>query len=137
MNNKIFFKEQLLKILNENLATNFNISNSNFVIMPSYEGNESPKTNWDEIINSWILPTNTNVKLTLDQVVETLVHSQGLFPLWVKIKQQSKDLILLNISRRFRKLNEIKEFHKDNTNMPFFLKILLIMNLQMSYKKLD
>lgn len=119
MNNKIFFKEQLLRTLNNSLVEQIFLDNMTFVILPSDDDNEKPKNTWDEIINWWVLPTSTDVKLSLDQVVETLTSRQALLPLWIKVKQQSKDLILLNISRRFRRLKDIKEFHKDNENMPF------------------
>jgi len=119
MDNKIFFKEQLLKTLNSSLVGQVFLDNMTFVILPSNEDNEKPKNTWDEIINWWVLPTSTEVKLSLDQVLDTLTSRQGLLPLWIKVKLQSEDLILLNISRRFRKVKDIKEFHKDNENMPF------------------
>lgn len=119
MDNKVFFKEQLLRTLNNSLVGQVILDNMTFVILPSNSDNETPKNTWDEIINWWVLPTSTDVKLSLDQVLETLTSRQGLLPLWIKVKQQSEDLILLNISRRFRKVKDIKEFHQDNENMPF------------------
>lgn len=95
------------------------MDNMTFVILPSNADNEKPKNTWDEIINWWVLPTSTEVKLSLDQVLDTLTSRQGLLPLWIKVKLQSEDLILLHISRRFRRIKDIKEFHKDNENMPF------------------
>lgn len=119
MDNKIFFKEQLLRTLNNSLVGQVFLKNMTFVILPSNADNEKPKNTWDEIINWWVLPTSTEVKLSLDQVLDTLTSRQGLLPLWIKVKLQSEDLILLNISRRFRRVKDIKEFHKDNENMPF------------------
>lgn len=119
MDNKIFFKEQLLKTLNNNLVGQVFLENLIFVIILSNSDNETPKNTWDEIINWWTLPTSTDVKLSLDQVIDTLTSRQGLSPLWIKVKQQSQELILLNISRRFRRVKDIKEFHQDNDNMPF------------------
>ena len=119
MDNKIFFKEQLLKTLNSNLVEQVFLENMTFVILPSNADNEKPKNTRDEIINWWVLPTNTEVKLSLDQVLNVITTRQGLIPLWIKVKLQSEDLILLKISRRFRKVKEIKEFHKDNENLPF------------------
>ncbi|MDY3530322.1 hypothetical protein PG593_11130 [Riemerella anatipestifer] len=121
MENKVFFKEQLLSTLNNSLGGQVLSANMTFVILPSNADNEKPKNTWDEIINWWVLPTSTELKLSLDQVLETLTSRQGLLPLWIKVKHQSEDLIILNISRRFRKLKDIKEFHKDNQNMPFIL----------------
>ncbi len=119
MDNEIFFKNQLFKTLDDNLVGQVFLEKMSFVILPCNVTIEVPKNTWDQIINWWVLPTSTEIKLSIDQVVETLISRQGLLPLWIKVKQQSDDLILLNISRRFRKLNDIKEFHKDNENLPF------------------
>jgi hypothetical protein len=119
MDNKIFFKNQLFKTLDDNLVGQVFFEKMSFVILPCNATIEVPKNTWDQIINWWVLPPSTEIKLSIDQVVETLTSRQGLLPLWIKVKQQSNDLILLNISRRFRKLKDIKEFHKDNENMPF------------------
>lgn len=119
MEDKNFFKNQLLQTLNDSLVGQVYLEKMTFVIILSDATNEVPKNTWDEIINWWVLPTSTEIKLSIDQVVETLTSRQGLLPLWIKVKQQNEDLILLNISRRFRKLKDIKEFHKDNENLPF------------------
>lgn len=119
MDNKIFFKNQLLKTLNGNFENQVFLENMTFVILPSNATNEVPKNTWDEIINNWVLPKSTEIKLSIEQVVEALTSQQGHLPLWIKVKQLSENEILLNSSRRFRKVKDIKEFHKDTETMPF------------------
>lgn len=119
MDRTVFFKNQLLKTLDKNLPEQGKFENLKFVIIPSDAPREKPKTNWDEIINWWVLPSNTGIKLSLDQTIEVLGSRQGLMPLWIKLKLQHETLILLHISRRFRKLDDIKLFHQDNETMPF------------------
>lgn len=118
MNTTNFLKNQILQTLENNLGRQIKIDNLKFVILPSNADNEQIKNTWDEIMNWWVLPTKTEVKLTIDQIVEILTPKQGLFPLWIKLKSQNEELILLNISRRFRKIKDIKEFHKKNETMP-------------------
>jgi len=121
MDDKKFLKNQLYKTFKNSSAKEVLLENMTYVIIPCSEKNEAPKNNLDEIINRWVLPAKSDIKLSLDQVIETLASYNGKFPLWVNVKQQNEDFIFLKISKRFRKIKAIKEFHKNNEILPFIL----------------
>jgi hypothetical protein len=116
-----FFKQQLLQTLNNKSRSLGSLENISFVILPSNDPTETPKTTWDEIINWQVLPMCTEIRLSIDQVTDALASRQGLLPLWIRVWQQSHDLILLKISRRFRKMNVIRDYHREDVYLPFML----------------
>jgi hypothetical protein len=119
MNHEEFLKDQLLKLLQKHFGEGIVMSELNFVIIPSDVDNEKARNSRDDLINKWILPTTTDIKLALNETVNVLSFGEALMPLWVRVKKQEEKVFLLNISRRFRKLRDIREYHKGNEFMPF------------------
>ena len=82
-----------------------------------------PKTNFDEIMTHWALPKKLNRDLSLDEVCESLVTVHNEIPLWIKLeKVELQKFYQLYISKRFRKIKVIKEWHKENEILPIIKK---------------
>ncbi|CAL2110084.1 conserved protein of unknown function [Tenacibaculum sp. 190130A14a] len=92
---------------------------SDFVIDYDSNENTSLKTNTDDIMNYWLLPKIINVKMNLTDVCNSLVSAHNEMPLWIKLEvDRNEKLIRLLISKRFRKLKVIQEWHKNNDIPP-------------------
>ena len=82
-----------------------------------------PKTNLDAIMTHWALPKKLNRDLSLDEVCELLVTAHNEIPLWIKLeKVELQKFYQLFISKRFRKIKVIKEWHKENEILPIIEK---------------
>ena len=80
---------------------------------------EDPKTNFDVMMVHWVLPKIINKKLDLDEICNSLVTAHNEIPLWIRLeKNVSQKYYQLYISKRFRKLKAIKEWHKNNEIQP-------------------
>ncbi len=78
----------------------------------------APKTNFDEIMSRWVLHKKL-MNLSLNEVCNLLITPHNEMPLWIKLqKNEEEKYYQLYISKRFRKLKVIKEWHNDNEFMP-------------------
>ena len=93
-----------------------------FTIEFDEDEKQEPKTNFDEIMYHWALPKKLNQELELSKVCESLVTGMNEMPLWIKLSQEeNSNLYRLKISKRFRKKNILKEWHKENEFMPVII----------------
>jgi len=84
---------------------------------------EQPKTNFDEIMNFWVLPNKVGKRLNLENVCDLLVTAHNELPLWIRIDMDfEKKAFLLFISKRFRKIKEINNWHQNNDLRPIIIK---------------
>ena len=96
--------------------------NTRFMVEIDPDEQPQPKTNTDEIMFHWVLPKKTGKIMELKEVCETLVAAQNEIPLWIKMHWDHEDKIcLLRISKRFRKLGVVQEWHQDNDLCPIIL----------------
>ena len=92
-----------------------------FIIEFDTEEKQESKTNFDEIMYHWALPKKLNQQLGLEETCESLVTGRNDIPLWIKLSVEDEYLYRLRISKRFRKKNIIKEWHKENDLMPVII----------------
>ena len=115
--NTEFLKKQLL-LATSRLAENF----TDYIIEFDPNEKEQPKTNFDEIMNFWVLPDKLGKRLNLEVVCDLLVTANNEMPLWIRIdKDFEKEAYLLFISKRFRKSKEINHWHQNNDLRPIIL----------------
>ena len=114
MKHQDFFIDQIKSSIETIINREINLEEFSFVILPSNLRNEIPKSNLDEIIDMWIMPTKSEIRLTFTEVIETLTSREGYLPLWIKLLIVEQNIVLLNISNRFRKLKEIREHNSGN-----------------------
>jgi hypothetical protein len=120
--NSIFLKNQLNKFLHEIGIENFSMENFEqieYIVEYDPEEKQESKTNSDDIMRLWSLPNVIGKKLNLNEVCERLVTYKNEIPLWIKIKGTDESNVLkLLISKRFRKVKIIEEWHKLNEYKP-------------------
>jgi len=119
MNATSFLKDQLLKTLQDHSKYQSSTDAPLFVILPESPDGAKSIDNISDIINWWVLPGKTEIRLKIEQVVVALVSIHGVMPLWVRVKELENNIILLNISRRFRKLKDIRNHYNSSEYMPF------------------
>ncbi len=120
--NSIFLKNQLTKFLSEIGIENFFTENPDeleYIIEYDPEEKQEAKTNSDDIMKFWSLPERVGKRLSLNEVCDSLTTYKNELPLWIKLAltENSKVLKLL-ISKRFRKMPVIEEWHVSNEYKP-------------------
>ncbi|WP_405377743.1 hypothetical protein [Nonlabens sp. Asnod3-A02] len=132
--NSKFLKNQLEKFLSENEVENFimeNFEEIEYIIKYDPTEKQESKTNSDDIMKLWSLPNVIGKQLNLNNVCERLVTYKNEIPLWIKIESTDDNNVLkLLISKRFRKIKIIDEWHKDNEYKPILID-------KTSYNRLD
>ncbi|WP_405368882.1 hypothetical protein [Nonlabens sp. Asnod2-A12] len=132
--NSKFLKNQLEKFLSENEVENFimeNFEEIEYIIKYDPTEKQESKTNSDDIMKLWSLPNVIGKQLNLNDVCERLVTYKNEIPLWIKIESTDDNNVLkLLISKRFRKIKIIDEWHKDNEYKPILID-------KTSYNRLD
>jgi hypothetical protein len=79
-----------------------------------------PKTNWDEIMFHRVLPMFIGKSLSLHEACRALTNGINEIPLWIRVIEVEKDkLYSLLISKRFRKLKALRDWHQNNQFLPF------------------
>ncbi len=120
--NSIFLKNQLTKFLSKIGIEGFlmeNFDEIEFIVDFDPEEKQEPKTNSDDIMRLWSLPNIIGKRLNLNDVCEWLVTYKNEIPLWIKIKLTDQNNVLkLLISKRFRKMKIIEEWHQLNEYKP-------------------
>ena len=120
--NSKFLKNQLEKFLSENEIENFimkNFEKIEYIIEYDPTEKQESKTNSDDIMRLWSLPNVIGKQLNLNDVCERLVTYKNEIPLWIKIESTDDNNVLkLLISKRFRKIRIIEEWHKLNEYKP-------------------
>lgn len=112
-----FLSIQILKAISKEHSNDLR-----FVIYLDDTKDEESKTNSDEIMIRWILPEKTGKPIDLKSVCSCLVTPNNEIPLWIKIKKNNEiEAYEIFISKRFRKISVIKEWHKNNEFMPVLL----------------
>lgn len=69
-------------------------------------------------MNFWVLPKNINKILNKSEAIDVLVTGTNEIPLWIGVKVKGNVLELI-ISKRFKKLKVINNWHKGSENAPF------------------
>lgn len=114
-----FLKGQAIKALKAHFQVD-NLTELLFQIELDPEDTKELKTNFDEIMNFWVLPKKIGYSISLDDVCNTLTTAKNEIPLWIKITEIEKGrLYRLTSSKRFRKRKVVEEWHKDNSLTPF------------------
>ncbi|PQJ17014.1 MULTISPECIES: hypothetical protein [Nonlabens] len=120
--NSIFLKSQLTKFLTEIRVENYSIENfdsTEYIVEFDPEEKQDPKTNSDDIMRLWSLPNIIGKQIKLNEVCDWLVTYKNEIPLWIKIRRTDQNNVLkLLISKRFRKMNIIEEWHQLNEYKP-------------------
>lgn len=101
-------------------STNIDWAEVKFQITFDVNEKQELKTNWDEMMFYHILPKKVGLILSLEEVADSLTTATNEVPMFIKIKQ-IKPLILyeLLISKRFRKIAEIKNNYNDSQLIHF------------------
>lgn len=94
-----------------------------YIVQLDESEKQHPTSNMDEIMNWRVLPEFLNKELAFDTVLDLLVTGFNSFPLFVKVEpyQGSSKIVLLRISKRFRKWKEIQSWHMANEFAPFII----------------
>jgi predicted Fe-S protein YdhL (DUF1289 family) len=120
--NSIFLKNQLTKFLAEIGVENYsieNFDNTEYIVEFDPEEKQDAKTNSDDIMRLWSLPNIIGKQISLNEVCHWLVTYKNEIPLWIKIKRTDQNNVLkLLISKRFRKMKIIEEWHQTNEYKP-------------------
>ena len=115
--NKILLEENLKEHL-KGATYSSNLDDYKYEIKLDLSDTKDLSSNIEQIMNFWVLPNNLNKKLYKKQVIDLLVTGTNEIPLWIGVKVEEK-LIQLVISKRFKKLKVVKEWHNENNNIPF------------------
>ncbi|NVK66032.1 MAG: hypothetical protein HWE22_15690 [Flavobacteriales bacterium] len=114
-----FFEEQTKAALNQLLNVEYDQSMF-FLLELDQEDKSDLKTNFDEIMNFWVLPEQIEKKFRLHEIAEILTTPRNEIPLWIKLSEEEKgQTYKMSISRRFRKLRVIRERHEYSPTLPF------------------
>ena len=120
--NSIFLKNQLTKFLYEIGVENYsveNFENTEYTVEYDSEEKQDAKTNSDDIMRLVSIPNIIGKKISLNDVCDWLVTYRNEIPLWIKIKNTDQNNVLkLVISKRFREIKTIEEWHRLNEYMP-------------------
>ncbi|OCK42689.1 hypothetical protein BA195_13860 [Tenacibaculum soleae] len=120
--NSTFLKNQLNKFLTEVGVENFSLKDFDkieYVVEFDPTEKQESKTNSDDIMRLWSLPNIIGKKLNINDVCEWLVTYKNEIPLWIRIESTSEENVLkLLISKRFRKIKIVEEWHKSNEYKP-------------------
>lgn len=116
----IIYLQQQLKMLLSNIAPLTTVNDYKIIITIDPEDTKSLVTNFDFIMNYNVLPSVIGKELTNDNIFNFLVTARNEIPLWIKVSIES-NVIILQVSKRFRKRPVIKEFHKNSKWQPFIL----------------
>ncbi len=115
--NVAFLAGQILKAIQKDSA-----DKAYFVIDFDPREKVEPKSNFDEIMVYHALPEELNKLLELKEVSELLVTASNEMPLWIRlVKNLQEDTYDLLISKRFRKMNVISEWHRNNQLKPIII----------------
>ena len=115
--NKIFLEEHLKEWL-KSFSYSSNLDDYKYEIRLDLSDTNELSSNIEQIMNFWVLPKNMNKTLHKRQVIDLLVTGTNEIPLWIGV-QIKEDIIELIISKRFKKLKIINEWHKENKFAPF------------------
>lgn len=115
--NKKLLEENLKKWLNS-CSYSSNLDDYKYEIKLDLSDTKELSSNIEQIMNFWVLPKNLNKELYRKQVIDLLVTGTNEIPLWIGINVNEK-IIELVISKRFKKLKVIKEWHKENIYAPY------------------
>lgn len=115
--NKILLEANLKEYLNR-ISYSSNLDDYKYEIKLDLSDTKELSSNIEQIMNFWVLPNNLNKELYKKQVIDLLVTGTNEIPLWIGVKVKEK-IIQLVISKRFKKLKVVKEWHKENNSIPF------------------
>lgn len=115
--NKILLEENLKKWL-ISFSYSSNLDDFKYEIKLDLSDTKELSSNIEQIMNFWVLPKNLNRVLYKKQVIDLLVTGTNEVPLWIGVKVKEK-IIELIISKRFKKLKVVNEWHQENENAPF------------------
>jgi hypothetical protein len=114
-----FLREQLYRAID---SIHLAINDLTFNILLDQEEKQALKTNMDVIMYHYALPKQINKILTLEEVCNALVTGKNEMPLWIKLKiESSSNVIILSISKRFRKKKEVANWHKSSEFYPVII----------------
>ncbi len=120
--NSIFLKTQLTKFLSEIGIENFLTEDPDeleYIIEYDPEEKQESKTNSDDIMKFWSLPEKIGKRQSLNEICDNLTTYKNELPLWIKLAPtENSNVLKLLISKRFRKLQIIEEWHTSNEYKP-------------------
>ena len=113
---EIYFKENFDKTLEElKIAKSDNLE---FCIYPTSQIEKY--TNFDDIYRMWVTPNFKGIRISYNEVIQNLVKTQkNTIPLWIKILNNQKGILILEISQRFRTRKQVIERNPENPIAPF------------------
>lgn len=115
--NKTLLRENLSLYLSSK-KMNIDLSKYRFVIKIDQSDDKNLSSNIEEIINFWVLPRKVNQSLEYKEAIDLLVSGSNEIPLWIGVRIID-NLIQLIISKRFKKLEVIKDWHNSSRMYPF------------------
>jgi hypothetical protein len=120
--NSVFLKTQLTKFLSEIGVEMFFTENPEkleYIIEYDSEERQESKTNSDDIMKHWVLPKKIGERQSLNDACDSLTTHKNELPLWIKLTlTENSNVIKLLISKRFRKMRVIEEWHISNEYKP-------------------
>ena len=115
--NKILLEQNLKKFL---LKSGYDpeLTNYKFVLKVDNSDTKELTGNMEQIINFVVLPKKVNQLLFSEDIMEILVSGKNDIPIWIGVEVISKQ-IQLTISRRYKKLKVVEQWHSNNETIPF------------------
>lgn len=115
--NKILLEQNLNKFL-INSGYDSELTNYKFVLKIDKSDTKELTGNMEQIINFVVLPKKVNQLLSSEDIIELLVSGKNDIPIWIGVEVINNQ-IQLTISKRYKKLKVVEQWHSNNETIPF------------------